>query len=122
MWREWVKELKPNVTIVSTWHQSESIEGDDKNSAIASASWRSNYLQITDGNVDYFLAYADADDPIQGTLVEIGMALAAGLSVYLVGTYPWGSWKHLPFIYPHERLHSALLSITKAKAHPHVRG
>jgi hypothetical protein len=119
MWREWQKELKPNVEIVSTWHLSETLVADDMNEAIASLGWRTNMTEIA--SCEHLLAYAEADDPINGTLVEIGAAIVHLKDVHLVGTYKWGSWRHLSFIYTHKTLHDALMDITKTRSHGYDR-
>lgn len=110
--RAWYHELidSPRFDVVSTWHNSPTIEADERDAKLCRDGWRENLRQIEDS--ECMIAYATAADPIQGTLVEIGAMLACGGEVYLVGDYPWGSWQHHPEVTTHCRtVHAALSHI-----------
>jgi hypothetical protein len=57
--------------------------------------------------------FGHKEDALQGTLIEIGMALAMDLPIHLVGTFPWGTWKFNESVHIHETLHDALVAILK---------
>jgi hypothetical protein len=103
--------LGPEVDIVSTWHlgpTNESIVTPDE----FSAHWLQDFKEIR--QADALLAYAEAMDKPQGTLVEIGYALSQEMPVYLVGNYPWASWKFHPLVTHHATLREAVLTICRS--------
>lgn len=110
MWREWSDALRPRIDIVSTWHQSPSVEADEINEAICAVAWKENIRQITN-DAHHMIVYANEGDRLQGTLVEVGMAIAMSMPIYIVGDYRWGTWRYCRFVYPHFTLHEALMAI-----------
>lgn len=112
MWREWTDALRPRIDIISTWHELD-FPLEEQNAAVSAVHWKENIRQIL-FDADHLLVYATADDHIQGTLVEVGLAIGNGLPIHLIGTYPWRSWRHSAFIHVHSSLHAALVTITGA--------
>jgi hypothetical protein len=113
MWREWKRELSPSTfNIVSTWHDYENIEELELDATQCTVGWEKNRLQILEA--DHLLVFANDGDFLNGTLVEIGMALGdnEGTHIHLVGTYPWGSWRFFNQIRTYDTLHDALLEIS----------
>jgi nucleoside 2-deoxyribosyltransferase len=50
-------------------------------------------------NSDALLAYGEADDVLCGALVEVGMAIALGKIVFVVGSSPsFGTWTNHPSV------------------------
>ena len=45
---------------------------------------------------------------------RIGMAIAMNIPVYLVGDYPWGTWRYMSPVTECDSLHTALCDITGA--------
>lgn len=76
--------------VVSTWHASETVETDDADPYTAYQGWLGNLLQLRTAR--YLLVYAEHKDRPNGTLVEVGAALAHSIPVLLVGNHEWGSW------------------------------
>lgn len=114
MWRNWKEHLPNVIEIVSTWHDNLNIAADDLDENICRREWIKNRTQIL-YSAEHFLAYGSRNDALNGTLVEIGMALAADMNVHLVGTYPWATWRHMRQVKIHQSLHHALLNITKSE-------
>ena len=110
MWRDW-KTANIGINIVSTWHDSLTIETDDKDRPSAVTGWRKNFVNLV--RCKYLLAFAHTGDQPNGTLVEIGVGISKFKSIHLVGGFPWGSWKYSPYIHEHDSLHTALLAIKK---------
>jgi hypothetical protein len=114
MWQNWTAGLAGVIDIVSTWHSLGLPENDELVApALCRSHWNVNYSQIA--RAQHLLVFADEYDKPNGTLVEIGMALATGKPVHLVGTFPFGSWRHLKLCHRHNTLHDALLDITGAE-------
>ena len=116
-WREWKRELSPSMfNIVSTWHDNTTVEADEANTTACEDGWRDNRMQILHAT-DHMVVYGSKTDALNGTMIEIGMACAMAIPVHLVGTYPWGTWTHLPNVTVHPSLHHALSSIIGRPMH-----
>lgn len=106
MWQD-LRRLFPSIVFNSRWIDAKNLEkpDEDPNSLACRNGWIKNIEDVT--GADRLIAYAEADDPLSGTLVEIGAMLAANhietggyahppTCVYLVGDYDWKTWKHHP--------------------------
>lgn len=112
MWRRLRADGFP---IISSW-----IDEDDAPESYADL-WRLIEFEVASATV--LLFYAEPDDlPVRGALVEVGMALAAGVPVVAVlpgvdldeRTWrPIGSWLAHPDVMIPETLDIALASITR---------
>jgi len=109
--RAWYHELldSPEFDVVSTWHNSDTLEADERDSNLCREGWEANIEQVEDAK--YMIAFATKDDNIQGTLIEIGAAISRGAEIYLVGDYPWGSWIHMNNVFDAPTIHAALCEI-----------
>lgn len=48
-------------------------------------------------SADVLVCYAEGDDHLRGALVEVGIALASGVQVVVVGNHhDYGTWQHHP--------------------------
>jgi hypothetical protein len=103
--------LGPDVEIVSTWHNNPVLEKGVSPSEFA-IHWTRDFEEIR--SADALLAYAERLDRPNGTLVEIGYATARHIPVYVVGNYPWGSWKFHPRITHHNTLREAVIDILRS--------
>ena len=122
MWREWKAELSPSVIrIVSTWHDDPDVETLELDAKQCMFGWQANRRQIL--SAEHLLVFGTADDKLQGTLVEIGMALASDKypKIHLVGSFDWGSWRFLDDVAIYATLHNALTAITGAPMHHPVK-
>ena len=104
--------LGPDVTIVSTWHDNKNFAADDQSALACEKDWQQDFAQIR--QADILLAYAERLDRPNGTLVEIGYALAHETPVVLVGNYLWGTWRHLPLVTHHPTIREAVVAILAA--------
>jgi hypothetical protein len=86
MWREWKKELRP-LSIVSTWHDNPTVIWDENDLTKVLDGWRLNRMQILH-KAEHLLVFGDLDDPLNGVLVEVGMALAMSLH-HVSGAWRW---------------------------------
>lgn len=111
-WRSLIQKNDPRYGIVSTWHNSLTVEQDDASSNEACREgWRSNLSDLL--AADALIAWATADEKPNGTIVEIGSMLIRELPVYLVGDFAWGTWRHLPFVSHHPSVEAALDQLLK---------
>lgn len=106
--------LGPDVTIVSTWHNNLNFEADDQSAPKCAEYWELDFAQIR--QADVLLAYAEHKDRPNGTLIEIGYALAHDTPVALVGNYQWGTWQHLPLVHHYPTIREAVVAITGGNA------
>jgi len=103
-----------SIHIVSTWHTNANFAADDQDAATCAEYWEQDFTEIR--QADVLLAYAEAHDRPNGTLVEIGYALAHDTPVALVGNFAWGTWKHLPLVTHYPTLREAVAAITGVPA------
>lgn len=111
--------------VVSTW-----IDSIDKTVEFQSASecnqlmselWLKFVLEIQ--SAERLIVYVESDDfPLKGTLVEVGIALGAGIPIFIVapgveieeGTYrPIGSWIKHPLVTVVSSMDEALIGALK---------
>ena len=113
MWTEYDGStiLGPEVSIVSTWHL-----GPENETVVTGPQFMEHWLQDFKEirQADAVLAYAEASDKPQGTLIECGYALGMEMRVYLVGNYPWASWKYHPLVTHHATLREAVIDICRS--------
>jgi nucleoside 2-deoxyribosyltransferase len=107
MWRSDI--LGPDVTIVSTWHNNLNFEADDQSPVACAKYWDLDLEQIR--QADILMAYAESNDRPNGTLIEIGYAIAHVTPVALVGNFDWGTWRHMPLVTHYPTLREAIDSI-----------
>lgn len=108
MWRDW-KDILP-INVVSTWHDHAKL--DETDSEACRINWQANRAQLL-WRAEHLIVYAEPQDVLNGTLVEIGIAASRPISIYLVGDFNWGTWRHLPCVIMGLSLHDTLLAITK---------
>lgn len=101
--------LPPSVHVVSTWHTNTTFAADDQDPDACARYWGIDFSEIR--QADALLAYAEYGDKPNGTLVEIGYALAHDTPVALVGNFNWGTWKHLPLVTHYPTLREAAAAI-----------
>src|SRR5687768_8867561 len=93
MWRQLATGY-PDLDFSARWIHNESL--DDTNVEMCRDGWIKNINDVIDS--DLLICYAEADDRLSGTLVEIGAALAADNPVFLIGEYDWKTWRHHPLV------------------------
>lgn len=108
MWRSW---RDAGVEIVSTWID----EDGDGQTADFGELWHRISCEIA--SADRLVLYVEPDDlPLKGALVEVGMALAMGLPVFVVtpgiemeprSMRPIGSWIAHPMVRHVRDIHEA---------------
>lgn len=84
------------ITVVSTWHDNENFTADDQDAEACKRYWEQDFKEIR--QADALLAYAEHFDKPNGTLVEIGYAIAQEIPVFIVGNFNWGTWHHHPSV------------------------
>lgn len=109
MWRDWRQSNSYGLRIVSTWHDNLNIDADDRDFDACRAGWTKNFADID--RADALIAFADRSEPINGTLVEIGAAISNRINVYLVGSFPWGTWQYSTNVYKCPSLADAAYAI-----------
>lgn len=93
-WRAFAEANRTVIEVVSTWHNSLTVEQDDANSNEACRKgWVQNLYDLLDA--DAIIAWCVDGEKPNGTLVEIGSMIVEGKPVYLVGDFAWGTWRHL---------------------------
>lgn len=102
--------LGPHVRITSTWHNNTTFDADDQDPAACARYWEKDFQEIR--ACDVLLAYAEAMDKPNGTLVEIGYAISYQTPVHLVGNFDWGTWQYYPLVTLHATLRGAVAAIT----------
>lgn len=113
-WREIKSALKGSINVVSTWHDDPKVLEKDQFPKYGRQNWIRGRHEII-AVADWLIAYAMEGDPLNGTLVEIGMAIGHNIPVILVGTYPWASWKYSEEVVEIDTLHHAFLHITQGE-------
>lgn len=114
MWRD-RSILGPKIRVISTWHDLEDVITSDQDPNFAYGEWICNRTLIRQRVCDHLLVYAEHNDKPNGTLVEIGMALAQNIPVNLVGNFEWGSWRTL--CHEHKTLREAVAFMTEDEAY-----
>jgi hypothetical protein len=106
--------LGPDVAIISTWHLS-GIDECLVSPEQFAVHWIKDFAEIRCAHA--LLAYAEFGDKPQGTLVEIGYALAHKIPVHIVGNYNWATWKNHPSVTQHATLREAVVAIIREQPH-----
>lgn len=111
MWRDLRGQ---GMAVTASW-----IENADENTLDFTVLWPQVVREIHDS--DALLMYAEAGDfPFRGALVEVGVALGAGIPVHVAlagvalagpSLRPLGAWAHHPLVTLHEGLGSALAGL-----------
>jgi nucleoside 2-deoxyribosyltransferase len=96
------------VRVISTWHNNAVLLNGDVAECIE--GWTRDLAEIR--QADVLVAYAEHKDRPNGTLVEIGYAIAHDTPVALVGNFEWGTWRHLPLVTFYPTLREAFASIS----------
>lgn len=110
-WREIKAAMEGMLEVVSTWHDDHEVVSNESNDLLARDGWKANHYDVKQATT--LLAHGVASDPLNGTLIEIGMALARLIPIILVGNYPWGTWRLLPNITQAETLHEGMNLLMK---------
>lgn len=90
MWRDLRDRYKHMFDFTSSWIDMDPL--DDLSIEKCRTGWHGNITDVK--NSKYLLCYAEKDDPLSGTLVEIGAMLSNGGLVVLVGDHDWKTWQH----------------------------
>jgi hypothetical protein len=106
--------LGPDVAVISTWHNS-GLEEPLVTPEQFTVHWIKDFAEIRCAHA--ILAYAEFGDKPQGTLVEIGYALAHKIPVHIVGNYNWSNWKNYPLVTEHATLREAVVAIIRNAPH-----
>jgi hypothetical protein len=92
MWQQ-VRAQRPNIQITAHWIdnncEEESAPGNEE---MLSTEWFKNDLDVK--MADYVLVYAQRDEPLRGALVEVGMGIAYGAAICVVGVENGTWWRH----------------------------
>ena len=100
----------PGIRIVSTWHTNSLLADHEADPQWCREAWERDTMEIR--QADVVLAYAEHKDRPNGTLFELGYAVAMDTPVALVGNFEWGTWKHLPLVTHYASLRLAIADIT----------
>ena len=101
------------IHVVSSWHDSPTLEVDDAHPGSAFTGWTNNLRELK--TAEHLLVYGEHKDRLNGTLMEVGYAAALSLPIHLVGNFPWGSWRHLDNVTEHDTLRAAIEFIVHSK-------
>jgi nucleoside 2-deoxyribosyltransferase len=110
----WTVLAYRDLHIVSTWHNNPTLASDDLDHDTCRDYWEIDFAEIR--KADALLAYAEHKDRPNGTLIEIGYALAHDTPVALVGNFEWGTWRHLPLVTHYATLREAVAGLTGVSA------
>lgn len=103
---------EPRLQVVSTWHNSLTVEQDDASSNTACRlGWLANLRDLR--IADALIAWCVEGEKPNGTLTEIGFMLSRHAPVYLIGDFAWGTWRHLPFVSQHSTIDEAVEQLVK---------
>jgi hypothetical protein len=93
MWQQ-IRASRPALEIVSHWIDNDcEEESAPGNEDMLRTEWFKNDLDVK--RADYVLVYAQRDEPLRGALVEVGMGIAYGAAICVVGVTN-GTWWHHP--------------------------
>lgn len=110
-WRDFARANEHRLGVVSSWHNSHTVEEDEANAAAATFGWIKNLVDLRHATA--LIAWVEADEKPNGTLTEIGAMLSRHKPIYLVGTFEWGTWRHLPFVSSHPTVDHAVDQLLK---------
>lgn len=84
----------PDVCFTNRWQYMEGIPDEAK---YAKVFWQLDQSDII--LADYLIVYAKKEDKLRGALIEAGIALGLGKTVFTVGEHSdYGTWKHHPLV------------------------
>lgn len=92
-----IRETKPNLEITSRWLDMVHLEPTQGSldRELGAWCWSIDVADVL--RSDCLLVYAEQEDILCGALVEVGVALAKDIPVFLVGTSKsFGTWKSHP--------------------------
>lgn len=96
MWLALSETLPPDVVFTSSWIK-EGFILDESDPVQCRRGWIKNIADVMSS--DFLICYAEKDDELSGTLVEIGVALGCGTPVVLVGNCDrFATWQHHPIV------------------------
>lgn len=101
------------VEIVSTWHDSPTLQVDEAHAKESREGWARDFAQLR--KCDHLLVYGEHKDRLNGTLMEVGYCTALERPISLVGNFPWGSWRHLRHVTVHSTMKEAVNFIVHHK-------
>lgn len=97
MWQDFAHEHKEHIDVISSWIVINVGPLKDADASMCKQAWIQNIQDVN--SCDYLMCFAEHDDELSGTLVEIGAALAGGKRIILCGDCArFSTWKHHPFI------------------------
>lgn len=96
MWRS-LRADYPNIEFTSTWINDDITPLMEAQAETCQKGWIKNVKDVQRST--HLLCYAEKDDPLSGTLVEIGVMLGVGGRVYLIGDCErFSTWTHHPLV------------------------
>lgn len=105
MWRK-ICDARSDVIFHARWLKHIQI-GTPDTPTHARKFWLQDQQDVRDADV--LIVYAEPEDRLRGALVEVGMALAYGVPVIVVGEHEdYGTWRWHPAIHWADTLHNAL--------------
>ena len=95
MWRELREEYSHKIVFTSSWINDDITPMDEADEAKCKAGWTQNLDDCM--RSDFLICYAEKDDALCGTLVEIGAVIGRGGIAFLCGEcHRFCTWKHSP--------------------------
>ena len=96
MWIDWAEKHSEVVTLQSRW-QAKFVAGATETPQDAREFWKEDEHDVEAS--DILIVYAADGDILRGALVEAGMAIALGTSVYIIGkSESYGTWQYHPSV------------------------
>jgi nucleoside 2-deoxyribosyltransferase len=97
MWRLIREQYQTHIDVISTWINEDITPLDEATPEKCRDGWIKNIDDVV--KAKYLIALADREDPLSGTLVEIGGMLATGGTVILLGDCErYSTWAHHPWV------------------------
>jgi hypothetical protein len=107
------------VPIVASWVDADfNHDGSEPTQAEWAEHWTRCCREASEADIT--LMYACTEERQNGALLEVGSALGAGKSVWLVTPHDW-SWKHHPRVRVFDTLEAAVTAIMAAAAGEKMR-
>jgi hypothetical protein len=96
LWRSLEKDW-PHVIFHARWLRHIDV-GTPDTPKLAASYWLEDEQDVV--SADALIVYSESNTPLRGALVEIGMAIAFGVSVIVVGDNPaFGTWQYHPGVH-----------------------
>lgn len=94
MWRA-LRNDYPDIEFTSTWINDEITPLMEADANTCRRGWIKNVEDAQRSS--HLICYAEKDDPLSGSLVEIGIVLGVGGKVFIIGDCErFSTWKHHP--------------------------